>query len=418
MRHAEIIAVGSEMLTPFRLDTNSLFLTEELNRLGIVVIRKGVIGDDRALLREAFLEAIERADLVIATGGLGPTEDDLTREAASDALGRRLVRDDQVLDHIRARFARMGRVMAPNNERQALVLEGAQVLPNALGTAPGLWIEAGGHVLVLLPGPPGELRHVFTEQVRPLLELRASARRMTHRLLRVAGMPESDLDHRIAAIYKTYADIETTILATPEGIEIHLTLWSEDTAAAARRVDELAGRIAEALGEAVFSINGETLDEVVARELTLAGATIAVAESCTGGLVSGRLTNVPGSSIFFRGGVVSYSNEMKTAWVGVPAALIEGHGAVSAEVAIAMAEGVRRSAGASIGLSITGIAGPGGGSADKPVGTVHIALATGKGTRERLFRFGGERDRVRRLASQSALEMLRRHLVRARQGGG
>ncbi|MDE3135402.1 MAG: competence/damage-inducible protein A [Acidobacteriota bacterium] len=417
MRHAEIIAVGSEMLTPFRLDTNSLFLTEELNRLGIALIRKSVIGDDRALLRDAILEALERADLVIATGGLGPTEDDLTREAASDALGRRLVPNDQVLDHIRGRFARMGRVMAPNNERQALVPEGGQVLPNALGTAPGVWIEAGGRALVLLPGPPGELRHIFTEHVLPLLELRAGARRMIHRLLRVAGMPESDLDHRIAVIYKTYADVETTILATPEGIEIHLTLWSEDLAAAARRVDELAGRIAEALGEAVFSINGETLDEVVARELTLAGATIAVAESCTGGLVSERLTNVPGSSIFFRGGVVSYSNEMKTAWAGVPAALIERHGAVSAEVAIAMAEGVRRSTGASVGLSITGIAGPGGGSPEKPVGTVHIALAAGQGTRERLFRFGGERDRVRRLASQSALEMLRRHLVRARQGG-
>jgi nicotinamide-nucleotide amidase len=416
MNRAEIIAVGSEMLTPFRLDTNSLFLTEELNRLGIAVIRKNIVGDDRALLRGALLEALERADLVIATGGLGPTEDDLTREAVSDALGRRLAPNEQVLSHIRERFARMGRMMAPNNERQALVPEGAQVLPNALGTAPGLWIEERGRVLVLLPGPPGELRHIFTERVRPLLEQRTGARRMTHRMIRVAGMPESDLDHRIAAIYKAYPDVETTILATPEGIEIHLTLWSEDAGAAARRLDELATRIAEALGEAVFSMNGETLDEVVARELTLAGATIAVAESCTGGMVSERLTNVPGSSIFFRGGVVSYSNEMKTAWVGVPAVLIERHGAVSAEVAIAMAEGARRSTGASLGLSITGIAGPGGGSPEKPVGTVHIALATGQGTRERLFRFGGERDRVRRLASQSALEMLRRHLVRGRQG--
>ena len=417
MKHAEIIAVGSEMLTPFRVDTNSLFLTEELNRLGVAVMRKSIVGDDRTLLREAFLEAMGRADLVIATGGLGPTEDDLTREAAADALGRRLVPNEQVLGHIRERFARMGRVMAPNNERQALVLEGAQVLPNALGTAPGLWIEINGRVVVLLPGPPGELRHIFIEHIRPLLDQRASARRMTHRLILVAGMPESDLDHRIAAIYKTYADVETTILATPEGIEIHLTLWSEDAAGAARRLDELAGRIAEALGEAVFSVNGETLDDVVARELTLAGATIAVAESCTGGLVSERLTNVPGSSIFFRGGVVSYSNEMKTAWVGVPSSLIERYGAVSAEVAIAMADGARRSTGASIGLSITGIAGPGGGSPEKPVGTVHIALAGDQGTRERLFRFGGERDRVRRLAAQSALEMLRRHLVRSRQGG-
>jgi nicotinamide-nucleotide amidase len=418
MKHAEIIAVGSEMLTPFRLDTNSLFLTEELNRLGVAVIRKSIVGDDRTLLAEAFRQALERADLVLATGGLGPTEDDLTREAVSDALERRLLLNEQVLDRIRERFARIGRIMAPNNERQALVPEGAAVFPNSLGTAPGLWIEAGDRVVVLLPGPPEELRRIFTEQLRPLVEQRAGARRMVHRFIRVAGMPESDLDHRIAAIYKTYPDVETTVLASPEGIEIHLTLWSEDAGAAKRRVDELAGRVAEALGEAVFTTAGETLDEVVARELTMAGATIAVAESCTGGLVSSRLTNVPGSSIFFRGGVVSYSNEMKVAWVGVPAPLIERHGAVSAEVAIAMAEGARRAAGAALGLSITGIAGPGGGSPEKPVGTVHIALAAYGGTRERLFRFGGERDRVRRLAAQSALEMLRRHLVRARQGRG
>jgi nicotinamide-nucleotide amidase len=418
MKQAEIIAVGSEMLTPFRLDTNSLFLTEELNRLGVVVIRKSIVGDDRALLAEAFRQALGRADLVIATGGLGPTEDDLTREAVSDALDRRLLPNEQALARIRERFARIGRIMAPNNERQALVPEGATVFPNSLGTAPGLWIEVGDRIVVLLPGPPAELRRVFTEQVRPLLERRAVGRRMIHRLIRVAGMPESDLDHRIAAIYKTYTDVETTILASPEGIEIHLTLWSEDAEAATRRIDELAKLVAEALGEAVFTTDGETLEEVVARELTMAGATLAVAESCTGGMVSARLTNVPGSSIFFRGGVVSYSNEMKTAWVGVPAALIERFGAVSAEVAIAMAEGARRAAGAAIGLSITGIAGPGGGSAEKPVGTVHIALAADQGTRERLFRFGGERDRVRRLAAQSALEMLRRHLVRSRQGRG
>jgi nicotinamide-nucleotide amidase len=416
MKHAEIIAVGSEMLTPFRVDTNSLFLTEELNRMGVAVIWKCVVGDDRARLREAFLQALARAELVIATGGLGPTEDDLTREGAADALGRRLVVDERALARIRERFARIGRVMAPNNERQALAPEGAIVFPNTLGTAPGLWIEVDGRAVVLLPGPPAELRRVFSEHVRPLVAERAGARRLIHRLLRVAGMPESDLDHRIAAIYKTYPDVETTILASPEGIEIHLSLWSEDSETAARRVDELAARVAEALGEAVFTTAGETLEEVVARELTLAGATIAVAESCTGGLVSERLTNVPGSSMYFLGGAVSYSNEMKTAWVGVPAALIERHGAVSREVAIAMAEGARRATGAALGLSITGIAGPGGGSAEKPVGTVHIALAAEGGTSERLFRFGGERERVRRLAAQSALEMLRRRLVRLRQG--
>jgi nicotinamide-nucleotide amidase len=418
MKHAEIIAVGSELLTPFHLDTNSLFLTEELNRLGLAVIRKSIVADDRQALREAFAQALERADLVIATGGLGPTEDDLTREALADLLERRLLPNARVLDEIRERFAHRGRTMTPNNERQALVPEGAMVLPNALGTAPGLWLETRGRVVVLLPGPPGELRHVFTEQVLPQLEKRSGARRMAHRLLRVAGMSESHLDHRIAEIYKRYESVETTILATPEGIEIHLTLWSEDSAEAGRVLDELAGRITMALGEAVFSVDGETLDEVVARELQLSGATIAVAESCTGGMVSARLTNIAGSSVYFRGGVVSYSNEMKTAWVGVPAELIERHGAVSAEVAIAMATGVRRAADATLGVGITGIAGPGGGTPEKPVGTVHFSLADAAGAQERLVRFGGDRDRIRRLASQTALDMIRRYLFRARQGRG
>jgi nicotinamide-nucleotide amidase len=418
MKHAEIIAVGSELLTPFRIDTNSLFLTEQLNQLGVDVIRKSVVPDDRRALREAFAKALERADLVIATGGLGPTEDDVTREALADLLERRLLPNAQVLREIRERFARRGRTMTPNNERQALVPEGATVFPNAFGTAPGLWLEARGRVVVLLPGPPSELRRIFTEQVRPLVEQRAGERRMAHRLLRVAGMSESNLDHRISAIYKQYEDVETTILATPEGIEIHVTLWSEDAAGAGRVLDELSGRMAMALGEAVFSVNGETLDEVVARELQLSGATIAVAESCTGGMVSARLTTIPGSSIFFLGGIVSYSNQMKASWVGVPAQLIEQHGAVSAEVAIAMAEGVRRSAGATLGVGITGIAGPGGGTPEKPVGTVHFALADAAGAQERLYRFGGDRGRIRHLASQTAMNMIRRYLYRARQGRG
>jgi nicotinamide-nucleotide amidase len=418
MKYAEIIAVGSELLTPFRMDTNSLFLTDELSRIGVAVIRKSVVPDDRRALREAFAQALERADLVIATGGLGPTEDDVTREALAELLERRLLPNARVLGDIRERFALRGRKMTPNNERQALVPEGATVFPNAFGTAPGLWLEVKDRVVVLLPGPPSELRHIFTEQVRPLVEQRTGARRMAHRMLRVAGMSESHLDHRISAIYKQYEQVETTILATPEGIEIHLTLWSEDPAGTRQFLDELAGRITMALGDAVLSANGETLDEVVARELQLAGATIAVAESCTGGMVSARLTTIPGSSIFFRGGIVSYSNEMKAAWVGVPAGLIEQYGAVSAEVAIAMAEGIRRSAGATLGIGVTGIAGPGGGSPEKPVGTVHFALADASETQERLFRFGGDRARIRHLAAQTALNMIRRYLYRARQGRG
>lgn len=418
MNNAEIIAAGSELLTPFRIDTNSLFLTEQLNLLGIAVTRKTVVGDHREGLSDAFRKAMERADLVISSGGLGPTEDDLTRDALSEAIRRPLHLDEQVLAGIRERFVRRGRAISPNNERQAMVPEGAVVLPNDYGTAPGLWIDVGARAVVLLPGPPYELRRIFTEHVRPRIERRVSARRMFHRLLLVAGMPESALDQRVAPIYGSYRDVETTVLASPEGIEIHLTSWSDNHPATEQRLNELVARIAESLGEAVVSTQGETLDEVVARELVKAGATIAVAESCTGGLVSTHLTHVPGSSLFFRGGVVSYSNEMKTAWAGVPQALIEEHGAVSSEVAIAMAEGVRRSAGATYGVGITGIAGPGGATPGKPVGTVHISLADAAGTREHLFQFGGDRERIRRLAAQSALDMVRRRLGREREGRG
>jgi competence/damage-inducible protein CinA-like protein len=411
MKQAEIIAVGSELLTPFRLDTNSLFLTEQLNRLGIQLIRKTVVGDNRAALSEAFRQALERADLVISSGGLGPTEDDLTRDALAQATGRRLLPDKQLLASLRERFARVGRTMAANNERQALVPEGARVLPNPNGTAPGLWLELDNRVVVLLPGPPRELRAIFIGEVLPLIEPRAPARRLMHRLLLVAGLPESTLDRRIAPIYGPYRQVETTILASPEGIEIHLSTWSEDFAGSERMLDELSASIAAELKDAVFSKTGESLDQVVARQLQSAGATIAVAESCTGGLVSARLTNIPGSSAFFLGGVVSYSDEMKIAWVGVPRELIDRHGAVSAEVAVAMAEGVLHSSDATLGLGITGIAGPGGATPEKPVGTVHISLADSSGARQRLFRFPGDREQIRRLTAQSALDMVRRHLA-------
>jgi competence/damage-inducible protein CinA-like protein len=412
--NAEIIAVGSELLTPFRLDTNSLFLTDELNRLGVAVIRKSVIGDDREELRSAFREALARADLVVSSGGLGPTEDDLTREAVAELLGRRLVRNERILERIRARFRSFGREMAPINERQALVPEGAIPLENANGTAPGLWLEADGHIVVLLPGPPAELQPMFSAHVRPMLAERAGRRRISDRVLRIAGMPESEVDQRAAPIYRTYRDVETTILAAPGEIELHFRVWSEDSAAAGQLLDEVAAQVAAALGDSVFTSRDESLEEVVARELLLRGATIAVAESCTGGLLSQRFTSIPGSSNYFLGGVVSYSNELKTAMADVPAALIEAHGAVSAEVALAMADGIRRRVRAALGLSVTGIAGPGGGSAEKPVGTVHIGLADEREAKQRKFLFPGDRERVRRQAAQAALDMVRRYFLHAR----
>ncbi len=414
---AEIIAIGSELLTPHRVDTNSLFLTERLNRLGIEVLRKSVVGDDRAMLAAAFREALGRADLVISIGGLGPTEDDLTREALCDTLDRKLVMNDAVLQHIAARFRRFGRTMTENNQKQAQVPEGATVLENQRGTAPGLWLEDAGRIVVLLPGPPVELKAMFP-RVEERLQRHAGDIRLHARELRVAGVPESHVEQLIAPIYTKYTDAQTTILASPGEVQIHLRVWTADHAAAEKLLEEMTERLAMALGEPLFTRAGETLESVVANQLTEHRATIALAESCTAGIVAERLTRLAGSSAYFVGGVVCYSNDIKSAWVDVPKELIEAKGAVSAEVATALAEGIRRRSGATLGVGITGIAGPGGGSAEKPVGLVHIALANGAVTKERRFHFPGDRDMVRWQASQMALDMVRRYFIFGRKEVG
>lgn len=414
--HAEIIAVGSELLTPDRMDTNSLFLTEELNRLGYRVVRKVVVGDDASHLREAFRLALENAEVTVATGGLGPTADDLTRETVAELLGRRLLRNEEILREIQERFRRFGRAMPEINVRQAMVPEGAEVLRNPRGTAPGLWLSVGDRVVVLLPGPPGELQPLFQREVRPRLERRRPELRLFSRELRITGMGESDLDQRVAPIYQQYPEVETTILTGNGEIQIRPRLWASDAAAAEKMLDELVERIALALGENLFSTSGESLEEVVANELQSRRATIAVAESCTGGMVATRLTNIPGSSSYFRGGVVCYSNDLKTAWADVPPEMIESKGAVSSEVALALAHGIRKRTAASLGLGITGIAGPGGGTPEKPVGLVHIGLADEKESRERSFRFPGDRDRIRMFATQAALDMVRRYFLYASPG--
>jgi nicotinamide-nucleotide amidase len=408
---AEIIAVGSELLTPYRMDTNSLFLTAQLNLLGIRLMRKSVVADDLELIRSAFGEALERVELVVSSGGLGPTADDLTREAVADLLGRKLIRDEAILHTIEKRFERFGRKMAEVNVRQAMVPEGATVLPNPRGTAPGLWLEAGGRIVVLLPGPPVELEPMFQEEVSPRLSKCAPDVRLFTRDVRIAGMSESEAEQRVAPIYTQYAGVETTILASPGEIQLHPRIWSSDAEEAEKLLDELVQRFAMALGENVFTTTGESMEEVVARSLIFNQSTVAAAESCTGGLLAERLTSLAGSSSYFRGGVVCYGNDLKTAWVDVPAELIEAKGAVSSEVALAMAEGVRQRSGATLGLSITGIAGPGGGTPAKPVGTVHIGLADQTGARERGFRYPGDRDRIRQQASQSALDMIRRYFL-------
>jgi nicotinamide-nucleotide amidase len=408
---AEIIAVGSELLTPDRLDTNSLFLTEELNKLGIEVLRKTIVGDNRELLAEAFRDALNRVPVVISSGGLGPTEDDLTRETVAELLGRRLQRNEEVVRAIEARFRSFKREMPEVNLRQAMVPEGAEVLDNPRGTAPGLWIEDKGRMIALLPGPPRELKPLFLEQVQPRLKRHVSGVRMFERELRVTGMGESHVEERIRPIYTRYKQVNTTILAAPGEIQIHLRMWTDDGMHAENTLEEIVRSFELALGDRIFAHKGVPLEEVVAELLTTNRSTIATAESCTGGLLAERLTRIPGSSTYFLGGVVSYSNERKTAWTEVPAELIAAKGAVSAEVAIALAEGIRRSVGSTFGVGVTGIAGPGGGSEEKPVGTVHIALAGPAGTKERLVHLPGDREMIRFHASQLALDMVRVHFL-------
>jgi nicotinamide-nucleotide amidase len=410
MLDAEIIAVGSELLTPFRQDTNSLFLTEKLNALGIEVRYKTIVGDDRARLAEVFRAALGRSAWILISGGLGPTEDDVTREVVAEVLQRPLHEDAATRRRIEARFARLGRAMSANNLRQAQIPEGAETLENKHGTAPGLWLEHQGAVIILLPGPPRELEALFTAQCLTRIELRVPRLHRQTRVLKVIGLPESEVDHRIAPYYRAASDVSTTLLAAPSAIEIHLTASGPGEAEVVSRLSALSEKIEAELGDAIFSTGGETLEEVVGRYLALRHKTLAVAESCTGGLLGARLTQVAGSSNYFLGGAICYNNELKTRFPGVPPDWIARHGAVSKPVAQAMAVGIRQRTGASVGIGVTGIAGPAGGSKDKPVGLVFIALADERGVQVREFRFPGDRDRVRQLASTAALEMIRRRL--------
>lgn len=413
--NAEIIAVGSEMLTPFRQDTNSLYITEKLNGLGVAVVFKTIAGDKRRHLADAVYHALGRVDMVVISGGLGPTEDDLTREAVADALGVRLKRDADIIANLYKRAASRRWTMTRNNEKQADVIEGATILPNALGSAPGQWLDTvfGTHrkLIMLLPGPPHELKAMFEGQCLPRLEEIVPKRHIATRVLKAAMIGESAADDRIAPIYTQYKDVETTILAHMGDIELRLSCAKPIADLARARVDELAGKIEEELEEFVYSSQGETLEQIVLYYLEMRGATLAVAESCTGGMVAERLTGVSGSSRSFVGGAVVYSNRLKTELAGVDAQTIERHGAVSREVAVALADGIRERCGATIGLGITGIAGPAGGSEEKPVGLVHVAVSDAEGIDWVERRFAGDRGGIRYWASQQALDLVRRRLM-------
>ena len=413
--NAEIIAVGSELLTPNRLDTNSLYLTEQLNQLGIDVIFKSVVGDHLRRIVAATQHALFRSDIVIFSGGLGPTEDDLTREAVAEALGVTLHRDPEIIVKLEKRFADRGWKMPANNAKQADILGGATVLPNLNGTACGQWLtgqlEGRERIVILLPGPPHEMKALFENEVRERLRAKVPPAHLFTRTLRIATLAESAVDARVAPIYKRYADVETTILAAGGEVELHFKARAPTLDAAQARADEVAGLVEDELDDAVYSRDGQSLEQIVGYWLQMRGATLAVAESCTGGLVAERITSVAGSSRYFLGAAVVYSNALKTELAGVPAEMIERHGAVSREVAGALAEGIRYRCESTLGVGVTGVAGPGGGTAEKPVGLVYHAVASDRGTEVIQRNYPGDRKRIRRFASTMALDMVRRKLM-------
>jgi nicotinamide-nucleotide amidase len=412
---AAILAVGSELLGTDRLDTNSLRLTALLSRHGVELRRKAVIGDSEEEVSAEIRTLLGRVDLVLVTGGLGPTADDVTREAVAAALGRPLHQDDEVLASLEQRFAALGWRMPDVNRRQAQVVEGAEVLTNPRGSAPGLRLESGGTTLFLFPGVPTELEGLMVSELEPWLAARSGGVARETAVLKIAGLPESVVEERIAPAYDEFGREAITILASVGEIRLQATAEGPEPERRARLMAMVA-RLGELAGDAVYTTREEdSLESVVGDLLRVAGTTLTAAESCTGGLLSQRVTSIAGSSDYFLGGAVTYSNELKTQLVGVPAAMIAEHGAVSEPVARAMAEGVRTHLGSDWGVGITGVAGPGGGTPEKPVGTVHIAVAgPGDGEVEhRRLRLPGDRERIRMFSAQIALEMLRRRLLAA-----
>ncbi len=409
--NAEIIAVGSELLTPQRVDTNSLYLTDQLNGLGVEVVAKLIVGDDRARLADAIRGALARSEILILTGGLGPTEDDVTRDAVAQALGREQVFHQDIYDAIEQRFSRRRRGPMPEiNRRQAYVLTGAEVLGNPNGTAPGQWIDADGRMVILLPGPPSEMKPMFAAECLPRLARVLPPQVIRTRFFRIANMAESAVDQRIAPVYTRYANPVTTILAAAGDIQVHLRARSATAEEAERLLAEVAPQIESILDDRIYSRNGDPLEAVVGQRLRERGQTVCVAESCTGGMLAERITSVRGSSDYFVGGFLVYTDRMKTALLGVSEELLREHTAVSEEAAREMARGARERTGSTWALSVTGVAGPDGGTEAAPVGTVIIGVAGPDGVATRRERLPGDRTLVRTLATQLALDLLRLRL--------
>lgn len=413
-KNAEILAIGSELLTPQRIDTNSLLVTEQLNLLGVEVIAKHVIGDDRERLTQAIRDCVSRSHVVILIGGLGPTEDDVTRDAVAAALGVELKLSLEQESALISRFRQINRPMAKNNLRQAYLLEGAEAMPNPNGTAPGQFLSTDRGALALLPGPPREMKPMLVNELVPRLRHVIPPQVIKVRSFRITGIGESDLDTLIAPVYSKYTNPVTTVLSSPGDLFVSLRAQTETEQEADDLLRDVGGPIAELLGDKIYSTNpDEPLEAVIGCLLRKHHATVATAESCTGGLVAGRLTERGGSSDFFIGGYVTYSAAQKQQILGVPANLIQKHTAVSEPVAAAMAEGARRLSGATYALSTTGYAGPDGGTDYDPVGTVYLGIASPSETRVIRVRYGADRYRVRTLATQASLDLLRKTLLKA-----
>lgn len=406
----ELITIGDELLLGHTIDTNAAWLSRELGEHGIRVTRRATVGDDADSIREAVAEALDRTGGVVCTGGLGPTRDDLTRPAVAELFDRALTVNEDLLEGVRARFAAIGRVMSPSNRTQAEVPDGALVLPNADGTAPGLLLTRGdGAFAALLPGVPREMRGIFADGLLPWLLQRWPDRpsAIRHRVIRTTGIAESELADRLEPHLAGNEDLEVAFLPAAMGVDLRLTSWgilTDDECAAA--FDRLEDAIRGAVGGWIYGVDHEDLVDAVAARLRGRGWTLAVAESCTGGLVAKRLTDRPGSSEYMLGGVIAYADAAKTTLLGVSTELIAAHGAVSEPVASAMGLGACERLGADCGIAVTGIAGPGGGTAEKPVGTVCIAARTPERQRVLKIRFAGDREGVRERSAQAALSLL------------
>jgi len=412
---AWIVAVGSELLTPFRVDTNSLAITERLNAIGIDVRLKFVVGDDVDELASIFERGIGHIDVIVCTGGLGPTEDDITRDGLTRALKVPIDVDETIVERIRQRFERRGLTMPENNRRQGIVPRGATIVENPRGTAPGLWVEREGTSIAVLPGPPREMTPMLEALIAERLQPRTAGAGLFRRALKLTGRTESDVDQRAHQAYGRWlfapVPIATTILAVMGSIELHLTAAAASRAEAEAALDGAVQELRDLLGTTIYSVDGRPLEAVIGDLVREKRLTLAVAESCSGGLLASRITDVPGSSEYFDRGVVCYSNRAKEEMLGVPAPLIAAHGAVSEPVASAMARGIAERSGSDIGIGITGIAGPGGGTPEKPVGTVAIAVKTPAATQIRTFQFLGGRDMVKFQSAQAAMNMLRLMLL-------